>query len=192
MVIASCSQWTNSIDNISYTTKYFSHFLSSDTIFWTGNDGLHYADIENGIYYFESLDSSSRYNAPNFQLPKDRNYLIELALTGPDSEDSLTYGLIFGDLNDINQTIEFRINNAGQYLIATNEVLNTGVYSLNVNKQLKKIKIVHLGKDLYFMIEDKEVFRYPFEHFQNFRAGPITSDGSAIWMDYFRIEVQDI
>jgi hypothetical protein len=190
-ILTSCSNQCDNKKNWevgNLKTIYFNHFISADTIFWTGNDGNQFAEISKGRYYFESLDSSSRFNAPAFNVDSTDNFLIELALTGPDNEDSSFYGLTFGNLDADDNFIEFRLNNVGEYYITSTEHLAEGSYSSQINTKMKKLTIIYKNVDAYFLIDDREVFKYPVHRYSKLRAGPITAKGSAIWMDYFKVQ----
>jgi len=168
---------------------YFSHFNSSDSVFWTGNDGQQYAEISDGTYYFESLDSSSRYNAPIFDIDSSDNFLVELALTGPNNQDSMFYGLTFGSLDENNDDfIEFWINNIGEYKITSTELLAEGNYTEQLNTKMKKLTVMCQDMDAHFLINDIQIFKYPIYRNDKLRAGPLTGKKSPIWMDFFKIK----
>ncbi|WP_339788973.1 hypothetical protein [uncultured Imperialibacter sp.] len=193
IVISCTSQYEKDERDIgNMKTVYFNHFNNTDSVFWTGDDGDQFAEISQGRYYFESLDSSARFNAPPFNIDSADNFLIELAITGPDSEDSAFYGLIFGNLDQDDEFIELRLNNVGEYHITSSELLAEGTYNNQINTKLKKLTVIYRDLDAHFLIDDTEIFKYPIQHYSKLRAGPITAKGSAIWMDFFKVKKETV
>ncbi len=165
---------------------YLNHFNAVDTFFWVGNDGENYAEIDEGYYYYESIDSIPRFNAPNFPITNDDNFSVEIGILSPSNEDSIFYGLMMGEFSPRNYTVDLLVNDLGQYTIFSENLLSSGNYEMGLISDLNKIEILKKGIITYFYINDKLVFDYPLDSINNFRCGPTTR--SAIWMDYIKIE----
>ena len=118
---------------------YLNHFNVDGTSFWVGNDGMNYAELDEVYYYFESLDSSLRFNAPTFSIEKDQNFSVEISIINPADEDSLFYGLMVGGFSPQNYTIDYLINDIGQYKIGTNVSISSGNYKMGITSKARKL-----------------------------------------------------
>jgi hypothetical protein len=190
MLVVSCLPNQKQLEQVSLDSPeilYLNHFNADDTSFWVGNDGMNYAELDEGYYYYESLDSSLRYNAPNFSIEEDQNFSVEISIINPtDEEDSLYYGLMVGEFSPQNYIVDFLINDLGQYKIETNIKVSSGNYKMGNTSEARKLKILKKDATTYFFINDNLVYNYVLDTLSQFRCGPTTS--SAIWMDYIKIE----
>ena len=189
ILVISCLPKPNQIEQVSLDGPeilYLNHFNANDSIFWIGNDGMNYSELDEGYYYYESLDSNFRFNAPTFSIEKNQNFSVEISIINPSDEDSLYYGLMIGEFSPQNYTVDFMINDLGQYKIETNINISSGNYNMEDNLEVRKLKVLKKEATTYFYINDILVYNYVLDSLNKFRCGPLTS--SAIWMDYIKIE----
>ncbi len=67
---------------------YLNHFNADDTIFWVGNDGMNYGELDKGFYYylakrvitFPNLNNINTYEAEVKDIKKKEKYINQLIL----------------------------------------------------------------------------------------------------------------
>lgn len=176
-----------SLDNTELV--YLNYFNAEDSIFWIGMDSFNYAELDEGYYYYKSLDSQARFNAPHFEIEQEENFSVEMAILSPSNEDSIFYGLVVGEYGPSNHTINLWVNDLGQYKIYAKHLIFSGDYKMGASNGVRKLKVLKKELNTHFFINDQLIYSYVLEPLTTFRCGPITS--SAIWMDYMKIEKEE-
>jgi hypothetical protein len=166
---------------------HFSHFDDYDSVYWVGNDGNYYGEIEDGAYYFETLDTTYGMSAPEFNIEINEDFSVEIAITGPTADTVNYFGLTIGKLLGKDGFVEFLIRNTDEYLISSNTQLIKGRFKNITETLYKKLKINKLDHTWHFFINDEKVYSYDFAETDGFRCGPLTGYSSMVWVDYIKI-----
>ncbi len=173
--------------NIITEELHFSHFNDFDSVYWVGNDGNYYSEIDDGAYYFETLDTTYGMSAPEFNIEIDEDFSVEIAITGPTVDTVNYFGLTIGKLLGKDGFVEFLIRNTDEYLISSNTQQIKGRFKNKTKSLYKKLKINKLKHTWHFYINDEKVYSYDFAETDGFRCGPLTGYSSMVWVDYIKI-----
>lgn len=166
---------------------YQTHFSEPDDVFWVGNDGKNLAIIENGEYYFKSLDTNGRWNAPPFSFNPGNDFEIEISLTRQEKDKEGYYGLVLGRLKPDSAYLKFEINNSGEYKIGGNFEITRGNVDTQNFSNFKKLAIQKIGAELSFFINETYIYSYKSPGFLEFRFGPLVNSGMGVWVDYISL-----
>ncbi|PJZ57235.1 hypothetical protein [Leptospira barantonii] len=183
-----CSE-TNSLNvPLMKENIYFNDFENDDKQFWTGNDGLQEATIEKGKYYFRSLDNKERFNAIPINLNYLNDFILEVSVAGPASDNDKYYGILFGDFTGKEDFLYFEVTNLGKFRIFDHHLIIDGKLPGISSKGFKKLTIQKKENEAKYYINEKYIYSYPVPKWKDFRAGVSTGNALLLWMDYFSIK----